>query len=114
MAIYLPLSSCYYNNLEDITPKKEIKYCDTAVVSFSNTVVPILQTHCANPPFPNCHHWVTNYTDLKNYIDLGRFEDRVLIKKDMPVPNNTDNAPPLSAQELEILECWLSQGAPNN
>ena len=89
-------------------------YCDTISSAFNKDILPIMTTHCSNPPFANCHQWASTHSAIKLYITNGSFQDRVLITKDMPPPNNIDNAPPLSDLELKKLNCWISKGAPNN
>ena len=102
-------SSCSHDKA---TIKIKPAYCDTSTVTFNKNVLAIMMTHCSSPPFASCHHWATNYSDVKLYVDLGRFQDRVLVMQNMPPPNNIENAPPLSEEELEILRCWVYQGTP--
>ena len=104
-------SSCRYDKADLRVDKP---YCDTGSVSFSNNVIPIMNAHCSNPPYASCHSWATDYPTLKKLINSGKFQDRVLITKNMPEPNNIENSHPLSAAELQTLECWIYQGAPNN
>lgn len=89
-------------------------YCDTISSTFNKDILPIMITHCSNPPFANCHQWATSHSAIKIYINNGSFQDRVLITKNMPPPNNIDNAPPLSDLELKKLNCWIAKGVPNN
>ena len=100
---------------DKVQPKKNLPtYSGAVPAKFSSDIVPIMQTHCSKPPFPNCHTWVTDYTFLKSYVDQGKIENRVLVLKDMPPVNNTDNAPPLSETELQKLKSWIDHGAPDN
>ena len=109
---YIALYSACVDNKGELV--KDIPYCDTGSVSFSRNIVPVLKLHCSNPPFPSCHTWVTNYSQLIPNIESGKVQNRVLAHKNMPPPNNIDHVPPLSDSELRTLECWIYQGAYNN
>ncbi len=85
--------------------------CDTANW-YSGKIEPIINTNCA---ISGCHDAVgsapgnfTNYEGVKLYVDNGMLKDRALIKKNMPIsPVN-----PLSASQLNRINCWLEHGAP--
>jgi hypothetical protein len=105
--------SCRKDKAERMLTPDEIefkKYCDSIGVTYTNDVYPIIHTNCV---VPGCHGagatWdYTTYAGLKAKVDNGSFEQRVIIQRSMP------DGPPLSAQEIDILKCWLLDGAPNN
>lgn len=84
---------------------------DCSSIKFSETISPLVSTSCGNS---NCHGSgsqvgeMTNYDQIKGYVDSGKFQNRVLEVKDMPVGGS------LSADQLEQIQCWIDEGAPNN
>jgi len=80
-------------------------------VTYAADVVPIIQTHCA---ISGCH--VAGFTPgdynqyivLKQKVDSGTFQLLVLNLQTMP-PDET-----LTENELDILQCWVDAGAPEN
>ena len=55
----------------------------------------------------------TVYDEIKERIDGGAFEARVIDQKNMP-PDNTTGPESLTDEQLDKIQCWLSDGAPNN
>lgn len=102
-------SSCTSDNEEDLFP---INDCDTSNVSFSADIMPIIDASCATV---GCHVQggigngiFENYNNIKAKVDNGSFGDRLLIDRDMP-PSG-----PLSSCQMEHVQAWLDNGAPNN
>lgn len=87
--------------------------CDSLDVTFSQKINPIIQNNCSNA---GCHDsnangtWgdFTSYVGIKEKIDNGSFRNRVLVQKNMPPSGG------LTAAELQEIECWLNDAAPNN
>lgn len=103
------LSACYYDKEELLYPNTD---CNTATVSFSRDVFPILQTRCATP---GCHvqgggssMLFENYTQIKASVQSGKFNDRVIVQQNMP-PGQ-----PLSKCQLDFLKAWIEKGSPDN
>lgn len=107
------LNSCYYDNEEELYPNPV--ECDTTNISYSGTVVPILENNCYS-----CHNTVNqqggivvdNYDDLRVVIDNGRFRGSI---------NHLDGYSPMPQGGEKLNECnltkinmWLDNGAPNN
>lgn len=106
-------------NLVFANCKKE----DPACATFQTDIQPIIAKTCS---YTGCHSgatagaWVpasakdyTNYAGLKTAIENGKFEDRVLVKANMPNPQFTFNGPKeLSQAEKDMIACWLDAGAP--
>ena len=116
MKILVPLlflclfNSCYYDNEEELYPNDAP--CDTAAVSYSVQIKPIISNSCA---VSGCHvsggtagFNLQTYSEIKSKVDDGSFMDRVIVQQNMP-PNED-----LSSCELEQLKTWLNEGAPNN
>jgi hypothetical protein len=110
----LLLSSCTFKKVELPEPPAPINqsHCDSVAATFSGKVNPIIQAKCA---IPGCHVAGTgvpgnfsSYSGVKQKVDNGSFENRTITLKDMPP------AGPLPANEIDILKCWLSDGAKNN
>lgn len=93
------------------TPPPTMDLCDSLNVTFSGTVVPLLNANCTTP---GCHSAgsgngdYTTYAGIKAKVDNGTFKTRVIDDKNMP-PSG-----PLSPSDLDKLKCWLEDGAPNN
>ncbi|SRR6056297_394718 len=81
-------------------------------LSFSSDIQQLISTNCA---YSGCHvagtglPRLTSYQDVKIQIENGKFEDRVLVRQNMP-PNNASGPTELSNEELFLLQCWLDQG----
>lgn len=99
--------SCKYEKIEP-TPVISSNPCDTATITYTNRVKIIIDNNCA---LSGCHIQgfaagdFTTYNGIKTKVDLGVFEDRVIIKKDMPLSG------PLPDSLIAILKNWLQQGA---
>ncbi len=97
------LQSCYKDKEELLYPN-EFNNSDTTLVTYSAFVKPLLDAKCGT----SCHASYMNYAGLKVALDNGNFNNRVLVKKDMP-PSGA-----LGATDLAKLKRWLDAGAPNN
>lgn len=105
-------SGCYYDNEEELYEHYyNQNKCDTAV-TFSNTILPIIKGNCA---ISGCHvaggsgnGIFENYDNVKAKVDNGTLRNRVLVQKDMPP------AQPLNDCQLQQIEIWLDEGAPDN
>ena len=85
--------------------------CDTAQVSYSRQIKPIVAANCA---LSGCHiagfaHGDFNrYEELKSASDRGKLHQQVIERKTMPPIG------PLPTEEQKLIECWIRQSAPNN
>lgn len=107
--LILFLIHCSYKEEQDLI-KPGAEKCDTSAVKFSTKIQPLLQRHCNN-----CHKAggtgngdFSTYGGVKAKVDNGSFRNRTLVEEDMP-PNGS-----LNACELQQLQRWLDQGAPND
>jgi hypothetical protein len=107
MALLL-LFSCYKDNEEELYGNTN---CNTAEVSFSKDIQPLVQAECATS---GCHVQggngiiFENYQNVKDKVDKGSLKNRVVVLKDMP-PNSS-----LSSCQIAHVEAWINAGAPNN
>jgi hypothetical protein len=120
------LSSCNYNNGEEKYPKTVNQVlCDTANVSFKNTIQPILITNCYA-----CHD-EKNYLDFgggynfegydnlmsNGLIDAGKAENSKIyrsvarLSNAQPMPKDR---PKLPDCDINRIKAWINQGAKNN
>lgn len=103
------LLSCTKDKFE--VPTEQVGFCDSLQVNFVDHIQPIINQNCA---FSGCHGSgsqrgdYTSFEGVKIDADNGKINNRVLVIKDMP-PGN-----PLSTEDLEIISCWLEDGAPEN
>ncbi len=87
--------------------------CDQSV-SFSEDIVPIMDTYCA---YSGCHFGQFAWGNFKRYEEIKSRTQFIITEvfdfKTMP-PQNASGPTELSAIALEKLECWIQNGAPNN
>ena len=108
LVITLIITSCYYDNEEDLYP---LQTCDTEAITYAETIKPIIDQNCA---LSGCHVPGTGRVDyttfqgLKIVADDGRLRQRAVVERTMP-PSG-----PLSSCEIEQIELWLNEGALNN
>ncbi len=105
-------TGCYYDVEEDIYPSLE---CTTTDVTYSGTIAPLLTNNCLA-----CHSATANfgnvtlegYDQLKFYVDNGQFLGAVRHESGFsPMPKNQ---PQLVSCDIEKIEAWIADGAPNN
>ena len=81
--ISFALTSCFYDNVEELYPNADAS-CDTLSVGFSSGISEIIYQSCATT---NCHVagtgrvLLTNYTEIKATIDNGLFVQRAIMHK---------------------------------
>jgi hypothetical protein len=109
--------ACYYDNEEYLYPSvPQAGSCDTAQVTFSGTVAPILQNYCWS-----CHAnasagsfgnniMLEDYSDVKNHIQAvaGSINHNGNYS---PMPKNGSK---LDACLIRKVEIWIENGAPDN
>lgn len=112
--IALAVFSCT-NKKGKITPSTSgpassgINSCDT--ITYAKHIAPIMNSSCVS-----CHSAgnplgdLTNYSGVKLKVDGGSFKQKVLVDKTMP----KSPVAPLTQKQLEMIQCWLDKGAPNN
>lgn len=104
---------CWYDNEEELYELwYEANTCDSMDVSFTEDVFPIIQGNCA---ITGCHvaggtgnDIFESYAQIKDKVDNGSLEFRVLEAKNMPPTS------PLPDCSRAIIRSWIDAGAPNN
>jgi hypothetical protein len=106
--IVIGLSGCYYDKEEELYPGS----CNTpGTVTYSEHIQPLIAAKCA---VGGCHvqggggpGLMAEYGALKQFVDNGKFANRVLTEKNMP-PGG------LPVCELELVKRWVDDGAKND
>lgn len=62
------LTSCYYDNEEDLYPAVNTVACDTSVVTYAGTIKYFLDNKCATP---GCHTPGLQSPDLSNFTSAA-------------------------------------------
>ena len=113
IVIVYSLSSCVYDNQEDLFPKEE--ECITIEMSYSIDILPILETHCLG-----CHSNESNtggvdmegYEAVKIYVDNEAFAKSINHSSGTsPMPKNAEKLDDCTIQKIEA---WIAQGALDN
>ena len=99
---------------------EKISGCDTTNVKFSTTIKPILQNHCYT-----CHgqsQYLTNgngknleiFDSLKIFVNSGQLVKAVNWSDPSNVPTMPQGGPKLADCDIQQVEKWVLDGAPNN
>jgi len=106
------LNSCYNDKAEILYPQT---VCDTSVVTYSTSVIPILSSTCIS-----CHGGNTpsagikldDYISVKQQVDNGRLWGSVSHAANYsPMPKNGNQLNTCSLQKIRL---WIAAGALNN
>ncbi len=114
LSMLLLLSSCYYDNKEDLYIIIDGGNCDATDVSYSQTIRPLMDAQCIS-----CHQQgnasgnvvLDSYNAVKQYADDGSLLGSVKHEAGysaMPPGGN------LSACSIQQLEAWIAAGSPEN
>lgn len=109
------MSSCYWDNEEELYTFVESNKCDTTNVKYTNTIVSIMNTSCNS-----CHSKTTasasvitdNYSDLMNVVNNGKFLSSIIWDGNaskMPKGGNK-----LSDCDINKIKKWINSGSLNN
>jgi len=106
--------------------KDSVDPCDDLNATYSGAVKSIIDNTCA---YSGCHDGTgvntfiptsaadyTTYSGMEASLNSGAFNTRALVSQDMPpaafVPAGSPTE--LTAAQLEILNCWMDAGYPEN
>jgi hypothetical protein len=110
--IITSLNSCYYDKSDLLFPDTA---CDTVVVTYSRSVLPVLSSNCLSchgGNTPSAGISLSSYTGVKQQVDNGRLWGAVSHSPNYsPMPKNSNK---LSNCNLEKIRIWIAAGAPNN
>ena len=112
--LLLGMSSCFYDKADLIYPQPTT--CDTATVTYSGTVAPILNSNCNG-----CHGGAAaagagikldTYASLSTWVTNGRLLNSMLHNgQASPMPKGGSK---LDACTLNKVSAWINKGAANN
>ncbi len=118
--LLIGFSSCEEDSLpptsETVAPTSD---CSVIPARFAADVLPIIELGCSDESNGACHQagsprgGLVDYEGVNRFVQSGDFVERVIRRKDMP-PSYSSNVRSLSEAQLDILECWLAAGAPND
>lgn len=101
---------------DDDMPGPDPEVCSTLSPGYMNDIKPIINATCA---ISGCHVTgfnngdYTNYDGLKLKADNGTLQKIVVEDQNMP-PSNSPGPTSLNDTEIQLIECWIADGAPNN
>lgn len=125
LGVALSTPSCMSKKLEQVMPE----LCDTSMVTYDSHIKDIIDNSCA---YAGCHDGAGgvgtgNYTsfneiDKTGHLGNDSFKDRVIDQKDdtsVGMPPNQSAWPQslkddLTEEELELVQCWINAGYPEN
>lgn len=90
--------------------------CSNIVASYANDIQPIMNSSCA---ISGCHVVgfssgdFTSYSGLKAKVDDGTVKNRTIVQMNMP-PANSSGPTTLTMTQIDLLNCWIEAGAPEN
>ncbi len=110
LCISCMISSCAYDNAEDLYGKKECLPGDPGT-SFSLSIAPIIDSNCA---ISRCHVNGQQQPAFLTYEQISFFAGKIKSRT-----SNGTMPPPESGNRIEQLEidkiaCWVDDGAPDN
>ncbi|PKP01345.1 MAG: hypothetical protein CVU14_05410 [Bacteroidetes bacterium HGW-Bacteroidetes-9] len=108
------VTSCYYDSEDYLYPQLP-GGCDTTGVTYSGVVSPILASNCNSchsPASPSGNVITSTYEGLKTAVDNGSFRKAINHEAGAsPMPKNGNKLP---VCDLNKIDAWLNQGAPQN
>lgn len=113
LLVFLGITACTKDNISPTTPTNAD--CSSLMASYANDIQPIMNSSCA---ISGCHVAgfsngdFTNYSGLKTKVDNGTVKNRTIVQMNMPPANST--GPTLTTAQLDLLNCWIEAGAPEN
>ena len=112
IALLIHFSACNYDNEEELYPTSS---CKTADMSYATDVSNILQNYSCL----SCHSSVSNdgsvtlegYDNLKTWVDNGALLKSMKHDGASPMPKNQAK---MNQCDIDKIEAWITDGAPNN
>jgi hypothetical protein len=110
------LSGCYYDSQENLYPTLNDPCSDTTNVTYSGTIVPIIQRNCIS-----CHNTATpensnvqlsSYENVKIFVDNKQLLNS--INHVVGITAMPQNSPKLDDCTIISMTKWIKAGAPNN
>lgn len=109
------LSSCYYDNKEDLYKNFDTSCDTTGVISYSMELQSVFMNNCAisgchSGPTPQSNLDLGLYADVKSIADNGNLVGRITGSSGPLMPPSGS----LSACDIEKITVWVNRGANNN
>lgn len=109
------VAGCYHDNKEEIYQNFIPCTVDTTVaVTYSADIGPLLTANCA---IDGCH----NSSSRQSELDLSTYADAKVIADDGRLENRINGIGPIMPPsgslrlcDIEKIEIWINEGAPNN
>lgn len=115
--IFMLAWSCYYDNEEFLYPKLS-NSCDTGNVTFSSSVIPVLQQYCytchsnSNAASFGGNIKLEDYADVKILADNGQLYGTIAhLQGYSPMPKGGSQ---LDDCDISIIKSWVDSDSPNN
>lgn len=110
----LLLSSCLYNNLEEMYPVEEVCVTDTVNVTYTKDIQPLLSENCGTNN--SCHQASGNlsdvplvtYDDVNNVVITGQLLSSVV--HDGNTAEMPKDLPKLQDCQINKIKAWINQG----
>lgn len=107
--------SCYYDSEEALYPQLSTS-CDTTNVTYSGTIVSVLNNNCYSCHSNNTAASFGNNIRLENYADVVANIDRVVgsVKHNTGFSAMPKNGGSIKSCSIDQLDIWFRKGMPNN
>lgn len=92
------------NNVEEESPNNEEELCNSDI-SFTSKVKPIIDNNCIR-----CHGG-NQLPDLRSYTRIKNNTERI---KEQVVNRTMPQGGSLTSAEIELIRCWIENGAIDN
>jgi len=104
---------------DPVIPEPEPTFCETTMPTYADSIKIIVDLTCS---YTGCHAAgagigdFTNYAGMLSRLDNGKIEERVIdMRNDTMVgmpPFYASGQKDLTAHQLELFQCWLDNGHP--
>jgi hypothetical protein len=110
--LVLAIQGCYYDIEEELYPTLD---CNTTSLAYTEHILPIIESNCYS-----CHDMANNFgnvtleghSNLLQYVNNNQLLG--VIRHDSGFSPMPKNAPQLLECEIQKIEQWIADGAPNN
>ena len=110
--LVLAIQGCYYDIEEELYPTLD---CNTTSLAYTEHILPIIENNCYS-----CHDMANNFgnvtleghSNLLQYVNNNQLLG--VIRHDSGFSPMPKNAPQLLECEIQKIEQWIADGAPNN
>lgn len=123
LSVCIGLTGCYYDTEEELYPDSGSVICDTVSVSYTNDIVPIMNSKCS---YSGCHAGANaaagipleTHAGVKAYLELdkARFLSSITWDGSVSNPRNMPQGASTKISDCNIntIKAWINSGYPNN